>query len=38
MIIAAKVTIIAIAAIVVALGIIALGEFAFVVAVKGGLI
>lgn len=38
MTIAAKATIIAIAATVVALGIIALGEFAFVVAVKGGLI
>lgn len=38
MTIAAKATIIAIAATVVTLGIIALGEFAFVVAVKGGLI
>lgn len=35
---AAKATIIAIAATVITLGIIALGEFAFVVAVKGGLI
>lgn len=38
MTIAAKATIIAIAATVITLGIIALGEFAFVVAVKGGLI
>ena len=38
MTIAAKATIIAIAATVVTLGIIALGEFAFVIAVKGGLI
>ena len=38
MTIAAKATIIAIAAGVVTLGIIALGEFVFVVAVKGGLI
>lgn len=38
MTIAAKAIIISIAAIVITLGIIALGEFAFVVAVKGGLI
>ena len=38
MTITAKATIIAIAATVITLGIIALGEFAFVVAVKGGLI
>lgn len=38
MTIAAKATIIAITATVANLGIIALGEFAFVVAVKGGLI
>lgn len=38
MTIAAKATIIAIAASVVTLGIIALGEFVFVIAVKGGLI
>lgn len=38
MTIAAKATIIGIAACIIALGIIALGEFAFVVAVKGGLI
>ena len=38
MTIAAKATIIAIAATVITHGIIALGEFAFVVAVKGGLI
>lgn len=35
---AAKATILAIAATVITLGIIALGEFAFVVAAKGGLI
>ena len=38
MLIAAKASIIAITAIGITLGIIALGEFAFVVAVKGGLI